>query len=931
MIEKKLKNTYRAAITTLIILLISIGGVNLSLSILKNEAIDTNLKIADFHANSLSEQIKQTFISLDIAIKEIDNSIVKKEDFSSLKNKFKTIIASKAYIRSISLLDKDHKVISSSNEKNIGVEITDINFYPKPMFNNKVLRFGNPWIGRDFEDGKDITTLTSIDKKSSSFLPIIRKININGEVFFIAININSDYFINKYLTNLENNFATLDLIRTNGMLLFSSNKNRQVGALIENSELVEEAIQKSKSLGIETINKKQYLTSYRLIETFPLNVAIGLDFEKTMTKWEEKRITIILTITLLVLFLIALVFILIYRYSKEKQHELEFQKSTQRILEKAKELAEKANIEKSEFLANMSHEIRTPLNGIMGLTDLVLRSTLDEKQRDYLQKAQKSSHILLSLINDILDHSKIEAGKLNLEYSTFNLDEVIGSVIDLFEYEASNRNLLLEIDIPSNLNLIGDSLRLRQVLTNIIGNAIKFTKKGFVKVIISIKSEDSTSINLHFSIKDSGIGMCQEVQKSLFKKFTQADNSITREYGGTGLGLSISKQLVELMGGKISLESSLGVGSHFMFNITFTKQETLTTERTKQPIKEKNKFKSCLILLVEDNAINQLVAVGILENLGINVDIANNGKEAVDKAKSKNYDLILMDIQMPIMDGFEATKKIRDFNKEIPIIALSAAVLIKDKEKTKQAGMNAHLEKPIDQQKLSNIISPYLNIDNIPPKPEKLKKEPLINESLVSKDCFYGVDIQDLKGRVGDNPEIIKQLLLSFCDEYQFPEEKFDISKIETDNFDKAIHALKGISGNISLIDIFKLSEKIYTSKYDSKKIELTLELIELLKKTRTNLIIDINSNSTDTEPSDNEPSEIEPNVNYKIDNELEFFKDFTDDLDNFIAVTPERVTIFLQLFKKYATPEEINEMENDLNNYRYEKLGHIIKKRLAN
>lgn len=917
MIEKKLKDTYKAATITIIILLIIIGGVNLSLSILKNEAIDTNLKIADFHANSLSEQIKQTFISLDITIKEIDNSIVKKEDLNLLKNKFKNIIASNAYIRSISLLDKDHKIISSSNEKNIGVEITDSNFHPKPMFNNKILRFGNPWIGRDFEDGKDIITLISIDKKSASFLPIIRKITVNDEVFFIAININSDYFINKYSTNLENNFATLELIRIDGMLLFSSNKNRQVGALIENSALIEEAIQKSKSLGIETINNKQYLTSYRLIETFPLNVAIGLDFEKTMTKWEEKRITIILIVTLLVLFLIALVFILIYRYSKEKQHELEFQKSTQRILEKAKELAEKANIEKSDFLANMSHEIRTPLNGIMGLTDLVLRSALDEKQRDYLQKAQKSSHILLSLINDILDYSKIEAGKLNLEHRAFNLDEVIGSVIDLFEHEASNRNLLLEIDTPPNLNLVGDSLRLRQVLTNIVGNAIKFTKKGFVKVTISIKNEDKNSINLDFSIKDSGIGMCQEVQESLFKKFTQADSSITREYGGTGLGLSISKQLVELMGGKISLESSLGVGSDFMFSIKFTKQETLTAEKTKQPIKEKNKFKSCIILLVEDNSINQLVVVGILENLGINVDIANNGKEAVDKAKIKNYDLILMDIQMPIMDGFEATKKIRNFNKDIPIIALSAAVLIEDKEKTKQAGMNAHLEKPIDQQKLSNIISQYLDIGNISPKLENLKKESLKNESLVSKDCFYGVDIQDLKGRVGDNPEIIKQLLLSFCDDYQFPEEKFDISIIETDNFDKAIHALKGISGNISLTDIFELSKKIHESNSSDKKTELTLKLIELLKKTREKLIIELNSNSYRSEAS----------VHYKINDEAQFLKEFMDNLDNFIAMTPEQVNIFLQLLKKHTAPEELLSIKNDLNNYKYEEAGYKIKK----
>lgn len=927
MTVKKIKDTYKAVAITIIILCIIIGGVNLSLSILKDEAIDTNLKIADLHANSLAEQIKQTFISLDITIKELDDSILKKEDLNLIQNKFKNIISSSSYVRSISLLDDKNTIIISSNEKNIGIKIASDDFHPKPMFDNKILRFGNPWIGRDFEDGEDVTTLVAVDKKSSSFLPIIKKITIENEVFYIAININSDYFINRYSTNLDNSFAILELMRLDGLLLFSSNKKRQVGIKIEASELIKEAIKKSKSLGIEEISNKQYLTSYRLIDSFPLKIVIGLDFEKTMDKWEEKRITIILIITLLVLFLIILVFTLIYRYSKEKQHELEFQKSTQKILEKAKELAEKANIEKSDFLANMSHEIRTPLNGIIGLTDLVLRSPLNDKQKDYLQKAKKSSNILLRLINDILDYSKIEAGKLVLENRAFKLDDVMDSVFDLFEYEANSRNILLELDMPVNLSLVGDSLRLSQVLNNIVGNAIKFTKKGFVKVTISIESEDDTFINLHFSVKDSGIGMCQKAQESLFKKFTQADSSITREYGGTGLGLSISKQLVELMGSKIFLESSLGIGSDFMFSIKFTKQKALSTETTETVFTEKNKIKQSHILLVEDNAINQLVVIGILENLEINVDVANNGEEAVDKVKNNNYDLILMDIQMPIMDGFEATKKIRELNSNIPIIALSAAVLIEDKEKTKQAGMNAHLEKPIDQQKLSEAIFKYLDIKNF--VPNIVPNFPPDIET--PNNIFYGVDLDDLKGRVGDNPDIIKQLLLSFCDDYQFPEEKFDIAKIETDAFDKAIHALKGISGNISLIDIFELSTKIHISKHGNQKTELTLELVELLKKTRANLIIDLNSDSKNTEPSDSEPSDSELTINYKIDDELEFFKDFIDDLDNFIAITPERVTIFLQLFKKYANPEEINEMKNDLNNYRYEEASRIIKKRLAN
>lgn len=918
--KHNLKEIYKAIIMTFIIMTIVIGGVIISLSILKDEAVQTNLKIADFHANTLSEQIIQTFINLDLIIKDLDSSIITQIDMESLESKFTNIMSNNPYIRSINLLDSKKVIVYSSNEKNIGVKIANENFYPKPMFKEAILQFGNPYIGRDFEDSQDASLLKDIDKNNSSFLPLMKKISIDMKDYYISININSDYFINKYATNLENNFATLELIRIDGILLFSSNSNNQVGIQVEETALIKEAIEKNKSLGIETINGKKYLSSNKLTDIFPLNIVVRLDFEKTMTKWEQKRVIIIFIITLLVLFSIALVFTLIYRYSKEKQNELDLQKSTEKTLKKAKELAEKANKAKSDFLANISHEIRTPLNGTIGLTDLVLNTSLDEVQKDYLEKAQKSSYALLHLINDILDYSKIEAGKLSLENRVFELDDVSNNIKDLFEYQAISRDISLEIYTPKDLILIGDSLRLRQILTNIVGNAIKFTKEGFIKYSVSVKEEDNESMLLHFSIKDSGIGMSKEVQQNLFKEFTQADTSVTRKYGGTGLGLAISKQLVMLMDGRIWLESSLGVGSEFMFDIKFKKANLLDKEKIiKKPTQtlEIKKLQASYILLVEDNSINQIVAVGILESLGLSVDIASNGKEAVDKVKTQEYDLILMDIQMPIMDGFEASRKIREFNKEIPIIALSAAVMQEDKEKTKSAGMNAHLEKPINQEKLYETLSLYLKEKDIKEKPSILKakeQEKLKEEDLL--DDYYGVDIEELKDRIGDNKELIKRLLLNFCNEYSNPEDKFNIDNIESESFSKAIHSLKGVSGNISLKSIFELSKKIHDCDEITKKAELTPQLIELLKETTKNLAIKLKNNSFDKE-LDIEYNQAEIKL---------FLKDFVNDLEHFVVVVPKRINILLQILKKHIESEEITNIKDDLNHYRYKEASNKIK-----
>lgn len=390
-------------------------------------------------------------------------------------------------------------------------------------------------------------------------------------------------------------------------------------------------------------------------------------------------------------------------------------KDNEKLLELAKLKAEESTKAKSDFLANMSHEIRTPMNGIVGMTHLVKQTKLDAKQMSYLTKIETASNNLLNIINDILDFSKAEAGKLNIEHIDFDMNDVISNVKNLVEYKAKERNLNFNIFYSDKNSMFhGDQLRISQILINLMSNAIKFTEIGSVELYIESLADNTT----RFIVKDTGIGLTPEQQSKLFKSFSQADDSITRKYGGTGLGLSISKQLVELMDGKIWVESEINEGSKFIFELKLSKGDIKKLK--KSSIKSLGKLKNEInatkhsnILLVEDNKTNQAVIIGLLEDLNIDIDIANNGQEAIElyQINSNKYKLIFMDIQMPIIDGISATKIIRDIDKKIPIVALTANVMKEDIENIKLAGMNEYLSKPIEVEKLYEILLKYLSQD----------------------------------------------------------------------------------------------------------------------------------------------------------------------------------------------------------------------------
>lgn len=651
-------------------------------------------------------------------------------------------------------------------------------------------------------------------------------------------------------------------------------------------------------------------------------------------------------------------------------------------IEKMREQAEASSKAKSTFLSNMSHEIRTPLNGIIGLTKLALDTQLTSKQEYYLSRVEITSKSLLQIINEILDYSKVQAGKLNIHKDSFNILYMLEHIAGLFSYEVEKKGLelLFHVDKDIPYGIIGDQMRITQVLINLIGNAVKFTHSGEVVLDINVISKDDKKCKLKFDVKDTGIGISKENISKLFDEFSQVEDSYQKKYGGTGLGLAISKHFVKLMGGNIYVESVYGEGSTFSFILELdidkkmiedfnirnikkydrvlvvddneTSREIIyeilkswnlevdlsssgmnALEKTEESIQNKKLYNFMIVdwkmpglsgvetvlkikelykqksvstepaivmitsylkdelleqlqsqnlslkilvkpvtpstiynamtnqdqktatqitvkkydsellpiygaevLLVDDNEISQIILKDYIEAMNLNVTIANNGQEAIYYVENNVFDIILMDIQMPVMDGLTAAKEIKKIKgkSSIPIIAMSAATMDKDKNNAKSAGMSAYISKPIDAEELKQIFLKYIKYDKkgrrINNKKEKRKK--VDNNDFIESPDIHGIDFDKLMNKLSHNSHLAIKLLLNFAKKYEDVNEMFDAETVGSDKFNHFIHSLKGESGNLAVEGVYNLARLIEERDDLDKKMRfispLHNELIEV-------------------------------------------------------------------------------------------------------
>jgi signal transduction histidine kinase/CheY-like chemotaxis protein/HPt (histidine-containing phosphotransfer) domain-containing protein len=483
----------------------------------------------------------------------------------------------------------------------------------------------------------------------------------------------------------------------------------------------------------------------------------------------------------------------------EELHECNLQ------LEAAATLAQMANAAKTTFLASMSHEIRTPMSGMLGMTGLLLETPLTESQRGFAEKIRTSGESLLAVLNNILDFSKVEAGKLDIEIVPFSLQEVIGNVVNIFESQAAEKKIGINTTIDPELPaaLLGDPQRMTQVIANLIGNAIKFTATGAIQLWARVLRRTETDVELEISVQDTGIGMKEEELSRLFTAFNQADASTSRRFGGSGLGLAICRQFVELMGGTIRAESTPGKGSLFTIVLSFLIDSGAgRTNLSRRKGTPRIGFTDVRALVVEDHEINREVVVELLRLAGVKADIAINGRKAVEMVRASDYDILFMDIQMPEMDGFTATRKIRNLGMEhvdrLPIIALSSHAIVGDREKSLAAGMNDHLTKPINPNVLEAALLQWL--------PQEKRKvvvadEPSLftKQKLVSIPLPAGLDVEEGLNRVGGDQKFYLKLLRNFVAEYgETP--MLLLQELQANRREDAIHrvhAIRGVAGNL--------------------------------------------------------------------------------------------------------------------------------------